>query len=124
MLHVSYNGGQPLGLAGIVDGTANTVAVGEKRMNRRFLGAYQSDDNEGYTSGWDHDVIRWTDRDPRPDWLDPSNAWGEQRFGSSHPGGFYMGFCDGSVRFLAYTIDPVTFNYLGDRRDGQVVSGL
>src|SRR5205085_9047395 len=43
-------------MATITDGTSNTIMLGEKRMDLRYLGQYQSDDNEGFTSGWDHDV--------------------------------------------------------------------
>jgi len=45
-------------IADIHDGTSNTFVVGEKRIRLDRLGQYQGDDNEGYTSGWDHDVIR------------------------------------------------------------------
>lgn len=41
-----------------VDGTSNTFMVGEKRLRLDRLHTYQGDDNEGYSSGWDHDVVR------------------------------------------------------------------
>ena len=30
---------------------------------------------------------------------------------------------DGSVRSLSYTIDPLQFQYLGNRNDGQAIGG-
>ena len=42
----------------IPDGASNTMILAEKRLRLDRIGRYQSDDNEGYTSGWDHDVIR------------------------------------------------------------------
>ena len=44
------------------------------------------------------------------------------RFGSVHPGGFNAVFADGSVHVISYEIDPMLFNYLGDRMDGQAIS--
>lgn len=107
-------------LASITDGTSNTLLVGEKRLNRTYIGQYQGDDNEGYTSGWDHDVIRSTNREPRPDFNRPSGD-GELRFGASHPGGFMVAVADGSVRFIPYTIPLNMFQRFGNRADGQPV---
>jgi prepilin-type N-terminal cleavage/methylation domain-containing protein/prepilin-type processing-associated H-X9-DG protein len=42
-------------------------------------------------------------------------------FKSNHPGGAQFVFCDGSVHFLPQTIDYLTYQRLGDRRDGQPV---
>ena len=106
-------------LAGLADGTSNTIMLGEKSLDNRYLGGFQGDDNEGFTSGWDHDVIRRTDRQPRQD-----GPWGsgDERFGSAHSGGFMVLLGDGSVRLLPFSIDLTTFNRLGIRNDGQVVT--
>ncbi|MCA9174085.1 MAG: DUF1559 domain-containing protein [Planctomycetales bacterium] len=113
--------GNPTAFRKILDGTSNVILLGEKRMNVLFLGAYQSDDNEGYTAGWDHDTVRYTDREPRPDWQHPSSLWGEQRFGSSHPAVFLVAMVDGSVQVLPYSIELAVFNKLGMRADGAPV---
>ena len=42
-------------------------------------------------------------------------------FSSDHPSGAQFVFCDGSVHFLSENIDYVTYQRLGDRRDGQPV---
>ena len=106
-------------LLAITDGTSNTILFGDKMMDTRYLTQYQGDDNEGYTSGWDHDVIRRTDRAPMPDTR--TLGWGEERFGSSHTGGFMAGLCDGSVKFIRYSVDLTTFARLGQKDDGLVL---
>jgi prepilin-type N-terminal cleavage/methylation domain-containing protein len=109
-------------MAAITDGTSNTIMVGDKRMDKTHLGQYQSDDNEGYTSGWDHDTERYTDTNhpPAPD-TNNGSGWGEEKFGSSHPSGFQCVFADGSVKLIRYSVNPTTFSYLGNVADGQVL---
>ena len=111
----------PKRLADITDGTSQTLLLGEKKLDRYFLGQYQGDDNEGYTAGWDHDTIRWTDRAPAAD-TSVNGGWGEQRFGSSHAGAFNGLMCDGSVKSLSYNIDLTVWLRIGQRDDGQPVS--
>jgi prepilin-type N-terminal cleavage/methylation domain-containing protein/prepilin-type processing-associated H-X9-DG protein len=108
-----------LTMGSILDGTSNVFFLGEKRLNVLQIGQYQGDDNEGYTSGWDHDTMRRTDVRPLPD---PIVGDGQQRFGSSHPLRFNMAFVDGSVHAIRYAIDPAAFLNLGLRLDGNSVS--
>jgi prepilin-type N-terminal cleavage/methylation domain-containing protein/prepilin-type processing-associated H-X9-DG protein len=112
----------PTRFADITDGTSSTLLVGDKRLNRAHLGQPQEDDDTGYATGFDNDVVRYTDRPPAPDYNAPDGD-GDWRFGSSHTGGFNAGFADGSVHFLHYSIDPIMFSYLGNKSDGQVISG-
>jgi prepilin-type N-terminal cleavage/methylation domain-containing protein/prepilin-type processing-associated H-X9-DG protein len=106
----------------ITDGTTATLMVAEKRFNRERMGQAQSDDNIGYTAGWDEDTIRRTDLMPRPDYRGPVSDDELFRFGSSHAAGFNAVFADGSVRSLSYTIDKTLFGYLGNKGDGQAVN--
>ena len=106
----------------ITDGTSLTLLVAEKRLNRRFLGQPQSDDNLGYSAGWDEDTVRRTDRLPMPDFLGDATQDGDDRFGSSHSGGMNAVLADGSVRFVNFSIDKTVFTNLGDKSDGQVIS--
>jgi len=43
------------------------------------------------------------------------------RFGSAHPGIVQFVFCDGGVRSLEKSIDPVVLGLLTQRNDGQVI---
>jgi prepilin-type N-terminal cleavage/methylation domain-containing protein len=123
---ITYLVAQPF--ASCLDGLSNTLLLGDKRLNVQYIGQFQSDDNEGYTSGWDHDVVRETERGnpitgylPLPDYVSSSGD-GAQRFGSSHPGGLMVALADGSIRFIRYEVDPKTWYGLGNRKDGNPIS--
>jgi prepilin-type N-terminal cleavage/methylation domain-containing protein/prepilin-type processing-associated H-X9-DG protein len=120
---IAYNDNNTDGVrfVDIGDGTSNTLLAGEKRFYKPGLGNYQGDDNEGYSSGWDHDTIRFADtgHPPQPDSTAP--GWGEEKFGSSHPSGVNMLMCDGGVRHISYGISPTTWWYLGTRNNGEVI---
>ena len=115
----------PVTMAEVRDGLSNTLCVGEKKVNVAFLGRYQSDDNEGYTDGWDWDTVRETEILPSPDVNDPVNSsHPDSVFGSSHPSGLNAVFADGSVHFITYSIDLNTWRFLGNRNDGQYLKSL
>lgn len=38
-----------------------------------------------------------------------------------HANGFNMGFCDGSVQFMSYSLNLGTHWYLGNRSDNQPI---
>ena len=111
---------EPLSFRDILDGTSNTLLVGDKRLNVGNLGQSQDDDNEGYTAGWNEDTIRRTDLPPAPDYSAASGD-GEKLFGSSHPSVLNIGLSDGSVRSLRFTVAPDVFERLGNRGDGEVL---
>jgi prepilin-type processing-associated H-X9-DG protein len=49
-----------------------------------------------------------------------NNLW-RRYFGSAHTGGINAVMGDGSVRFISYNVDPVTFMWLNAVDDGQAV---
>ena len=102
-------------IAGLQDGTSHTLIAAEKRMSLDRIGRNPGWDNEGYASGYDKDVMREIKMHPLPDC---KRCNPDLRFGSSHPAGFNAVFADGSVRFVPYTIDLVTFARMGHRLDG------
>jgi len=108
-------------MTAIVDGTSNTALVGESRKYTPGLGAFNGDDNEGYTSGWDHDTVRYSNQAPLPDCLTGCTD-GQQRFGGPHTSIFTMLFADGSVHTISYSVNLTAFSNLGNYRDGQVIS--
>ena len=111
-------------LADVTDGTSNTYMVGEKNLDPDYYSTGTSlGDNQAWDAGWTADNVRIVgligatppaDVQPVQDTpgFDPSI-----NFGSAHPSGFGMAFCDGSVTFLNYTIDLETHRRLGNRRD-------
>ena len=110
----------PNRIADVTDGTSNTLLLGDRRLNLYFLGRVQTDDDTGYASGWDQDIMRRSDITPLPDYSAPTGN-GDLRFGSSHTGVINIALADGSVRTLAYTVDRTTFKYLGSKADGQPI---
>ena len=105
---------------GIIDGTSNTVALGECAF----------DDRSGvnkYAAIWPgtvglynnfvriSDVMWHLDEDTAK-----INGPAVQAFGSRHTGGAFFGFCDGGVRYLREGGDPAQVMWLGSRNDGHV----
>ena len=111
----------------ITDGLANTLMVGEKNVNPDFYaGGTTNDrdqgDDQGAWVGDDLDMHRFSDvyALPAPDQAGVPQIFS---FGSPHPGGFNMAMCDNSVKSIAYDIDAVVYQLLGDRGDGQPIPG-
>ncbi len=101
------------------DGLSATYLVGEKSV---MITAYETGTDPGYDQSWnsgvDLDMNLWTIDPP----LQDSATQYERRFGSAHTGGLNMALCDGSVRFVSYSIDTATHRALGHRRDGKAVT--
>ena len=106
-------------IADITDGTSNTYMVGEKYLNSDlyFTGTDPADDQSMF-SGFNNDNSRSSDPVYGPPSQDMPGYSNEGLWGSAHAEGFNMAFCDGSVRWINYSIDPTTHRYLGNRHDG------
>jgi hypothetical protein len=50
---------------------------------------------------------------------DPTTLW---RFGSVHPTGFYVAYCDGSVHRIDYAIDMKVFSAMCTRNGDEVIN--
>ncbi|MCI0348167.1 MAG: DUF1559 domain-containing protein [Acidobacteriales bacterium] len=113
-----------LHLLGILDGTSNTLLVGERRVNVALIsGTTDTQDNEPcFRYGWDGDGLRsGRNSPPQPDLANSALApatphW---QFGSSHTGGMNGLLADGSVRIIRYGINLTTFQRLCVRNDGR-----
>ena len=127
-----------INFAAITDGTSNTVLVGEKYVSTDLYGGGQWGDNNSWANGSTWISARHSRRAPGRDspareeaarrqlpWSDPSGNCREcgmwDFFGSAHPSGFNVVFCDGSVRNVKYTIDLATWQLMVARDDGQVI---
>ncbi len=108
-------------LAELIDGTTNTYMLGEKYLNPdHYATSVNYGDDQNPYNGDDRDIVRFTGG--RPPWQDTPGLTQTWRFGSAHSGGFNMAFCDGSVHPISYSIDKQIHTWLGNRRDGQVIS--
>jgi prepilin-type N-terminal cleavage/methylation domain-containing protein len=118
----------------IIDGRANTILAGEKQLfPYAFQGQSYCSDDQGYTDGFDNDSIAFalgratkggTPIPPRPtqrSGTQPSdgNECGAT-FGSVHESCPFV-FCDGSVHWVSYSIDPLNWVKLCSINDGQPV---
>ncbi|GIX04333.1 MAG: general secretion pathway protein GspG [Planctomycetaceae bacterium] len=117
----------------ITDGTSNVIAAGEIRP--------QCGDHT--RNGWMHFNSLWVattapinypivcvresgwDATSPPPGMNSCNHWQNwqtsQGFKSRHVGGAHFLLCDGSVKFITQNIDYITYQRLGDRRDGGTV---
>ena len=141
---LSGGGSRLITSADVTDGASNTIMVGEKRMDSVYYvmpagGGGEPDDDAGYVGGFQDDVVRVgalggaTPKDPyqplppQPDITSRETSaaaaqyYGYQ-FGSAHPGGAQVVFCDGSVHLIHYTVDAEVFRRLSSRNDGQTVN--
>jgi prepilin-type N-terminal cleavage/methylation domain-containing protein/prepilin-type processing-associated H-X9-DG protein len=112
-------------VAGISDGTSNTIAAAEKALPPSRQGADGGDNERWNNSGWDEDNIRYHfppkhDLDPTMILIGPngSNVW-RRYFGSAHSSGINAVFADGSVRHIRFSVNPLTFMYAAVADDGQ-----
>jgi len=110
------------------DGLSNTFMIGEKSIGPDWYTTGQSvgDDQGPYVSD-DRDTCRAAAFDfgpasktvnlipPAQDAAGVDNTFG---FGSAHSGGLYFVLCDGSVRFINYSIAEMVYRHLANRKDG------
>ncbi len=118
--------GANIRLADIVDGTSNTIMVGEiKVLQNDHVWAWASFNGGAAHAGTMPPINYETDRtvscvtDPPRSWQNWNLSWG---FKSYHPGGANFLFADGSVHFLHQYIDYTTYQYLGAKADFRAAS--
>ncbi len=101
----------------IVDGDSQTYLVGEKYLNPdHYFDGVAPGDNESMYNGYCADLFRFANSQ-YPPVRDKSGTTNPIRFGSAHVTGCGFVFCDGSVRNVSYTVDPLVHAQLGNRKD-------
>jgi prepilin-type N-terminal cleavage/methylation domain-containing protein len=109
----------------ITDGTSHTYLLGEKYLNplrydQKIDDGFIGDDQGSLVSD-SSDSSRYTavTLPPLQDTRGVDLNW---TFGSAHAGGFFMANCDGSVQFVAYTVDKQIHADRGNRFDGKTLA--
>lgn len=118
-------------VAKVTDGMSKTIMIGEKMMNSQFYENGQDfGDNEDMYQGSDIDSIRRASSDVRfaSDRYRRDNPPGvieglPGAFGSAHSEGAFFVFCDGSVHLISYDVEAKLFTNLGNKSDGETISG-
>jgi prepilin-type N-terminal cleavage/methylation domain-containing protein len=111
----------------ITDGTAHTYLIGEKYLNPDHYddGTLSNDDQSMYL-GHNEDNLCATGPTNNPAGLAPKHDTPgvsyKFTFGSAHASGWHAVFCDGSVHFISYEIEPLVHEWLGNRLDGNTPS--
>jgi prepilin-type N-terminal cleavage/methylation domain-containing protein/prepilin-type processing-associated H-X9-DG protein len=112
-------------IAGITDGTSNTLMAGERYSKDPAVQDANLSDWRGwawsnYNSGGDSlgDTFWPLNSQASLIGTDPRKT----NFGSGHPGGANFVLCDGSVRFIQNGVDIVTWQRISVPNDGNVAS--
>lgn len=117
--------------ASIVDGMSHTYLIGEKHLNIADYATGESlGDKVSMYSGYSNDLYRFGGDvkrlqyklspfvPPLYDNAQPPDGLSDHIcFGSAHPGGLNMTFCDGSVRIVDYGVDQEIHFRSAHRRD-------
>jgi prepilin-type processing-associated H-X9-DG protein len=117
-----FNTDSRCGFQDITDGSSNTAAVGEKRISNTASQYPKINMNTHYRWGY-HGLRSMNFQMNKDVVINGTETWNDTyaNFGSDHPGGGNFLVADGSVRFLAETIEFATYQNFGDKADGKVL---
>jgi prepilin-type N-terminal cleavage/methylation domain-containing protein/prepilin-type processing-associated H-X9-DG protein len=117
-------------IAGVTDGTSNTIMVGEvipiQAADSNFWNENGCCAGTTIPINWNSNTFPAADPACAFNWQGPVLGCrfgaAAKGFKSMHPGGANFAFGDGSVRFLKASISTITYAALGSRAGGEVVS--
>jgi prepilin-type N-terminal cleavage/methylation domain-containing protein/prepilin-type processing-associated H-X9-DG protein len=120
-------------MASITDGTSNTFLMGERHVPIDLMHS-QTGDGSIFNGDWHRTLgrvasngtaaspnFRYNLAQSPYDKNGGTERW-QRIFGSYHPGLCQFAYCDGSVRGLKNSTDPVILGRLAARSDGQVIN--
>lgn len=111
------NGSVASRIADVTDGTSNTLLLAERKGElERSMGIFSSGYFTAVPTGLKINSKYIVPRDAQTSYLKNCGA------SSYHTGGANFLMADGAVRFLSDSLDFRTYNYLGGKSDGQVLS--
>jgi len=104
-----------INLKHVSDGSSQTYLIGEKYLNPlNYESGTDQGDNETWCTGFNNDNFRSANLAPMGDTPGVSDP---NRFGSAHPTGWFVSWCDGHVDFQSYEIDPKVHHANANRAD-------
>ena len=117
---VFANGAVCSNMRDITDGTSNTIMLGERKGEAVQHGGLFSTNVHVLVTNL---KINSPSMTPTPLTADGTGTSYKSNIGASshHVGGAQFLLCDGSVRFISNNVDFVTYNYVGNKADGQVI---
>jgi prepilin-type N-terminal cleavage/methylation domain-containing protein len=114
---VLYETKTTLSFKDILDGSSNTIMIGEALAGKDYQNAWCHMDNAIATCAYPPNAKSpVTGKDYPPD-----QWWNRYAFTSAHTGGCQFAMTDGSVRFISNSISLVVFRAMGTRNLGEVV---
>jgi len=118
-----------VGARQIVDGLSNTYLIGEKFLDpQNYETGLDGSDNETWCTGYNNDIFRDGNMQPLVDQLARTYSdsgqlisevvpGADHRFGSAHPAGWLVSWCDGHVSTESYDIDLFVHRCNANRDD-------
>jgi prepilin-type N-terminal cleavage/methylation domain-containing protein len=121
-------------MADVIDGTSNTIAVGEVSVTANVSPSITNaiyplwaGGNNDWSSQWR--IGSWARLTGPTCYINNRTvantvngmSWSDFSYGSQHPGGAQFVLVDGSVKFFSDSIDTFTYACLGAIQDGQAI---
>jgi prepilin-type N-terminal cleavage/methylation domain-containing protein/prepilin-type processing-associated H-X9-DG protein len=115
---VIWETNRPMRITDIVDGTSNTIMIGEAMTGKDYQNSWCHMDNAIATCAYPPNA-----KNPVTGLDYPPDQWyNRYAFTSAHPGGVQFAMTDGSVQFITDSISLQLFRALGTRAGGEVAA--